>query len=109
VQAGIASGALASAAVGATNVLGTLVATGLIEKAGRKQLLGQSYMGMAVTMLVMAAGFGLPALAPYSGTIALAGTLLYILSFAIGAGPVSGLIVPEMNNAVVRGGFKQRP
>lgn len=108
-QAGIASGALASAAVGATNVAGTLVATGLIEKAGRKQLLGQSYFGMAVTMLVMAAGFGLPALAPYSGTIALAGTLLYILSFAIGAGPVSGLIVPEINNAVVRGGWHQGP
>jgi len=102
-KAGIASGALASAAVGATNVLGTLFATGMIEKAGRKQLLNQSYTGMAITMLVMAAGFGLPALAAYSGTIALVGTLLYILSFAVGAGPVSGLIVPEINNAVVRG------
>ena len=75
----------------------------MIEKAGRKQLLNQSYTGMAITMLVMAAGFGLPALAAYSGTIALVGTLLYILSFAVGAGPVSGLIVPEINNAVVRG------
>jgi hypothetical protein len=64
-QAGIASGALASAAVGATNVLGTLIATGLIEGAGRKQLLTASYLGMATTMALMAAGFGLPALAPY--------------------------------------------
>lgn len=64
-QAGIASGALASAAVGATNVLGTLIATGLIEGAGRKQLLTASYLGMAATMALMAAGFGLPALAPY--------------------------------------------
>jgi hypothetical protein len=79
VQAGIESGALASAAVGATNVLGTLIASGLIEKAGRKQLLNQSYAGMGVSMLVMAAGFGLAALAPWSGTIALAGTLAYIL------------------------------
>ncbi len=89
--------------MGATNVIGTLIATGLIEKAGRKQLLTQSYAGMAITMAVMAAGFGLPALAAYSGTVALVGTLLYILSFAIGAGPVSGLIVPELNNASVRG------
>jgi MFS family permease len=102
-QAGIASGALASAAVGATNVIGTLIATGLIEGAGRKQLLTASYLGMATTMALMAAGFGLPALAQYSGTIALGGTLAYILSFAIGAGPVSGLIVPEINKEAVRG------
>ena len=66
-QAGITSGALASAAVGATNVLGTLIATGLIERAGRKQLLLQSYGGMAAAMLIMAAGFTLPALSQYAG------------------------------------------
>ncbi|KAI8468900.1 MAG: general substrate transporter [Monoraphidium minutum] len=102
-QAGITSGALASAAVGATNVAGTLIATGLIERAGRKQLLLQSYLGMATAMLVMAAGFTLPVLSQYAGPIALGGTLFYILSFAVGAGPVSGLIVPELNDARVRG------
>lgn len=40
-----------------------------------------------------------------SGVIALGGTLGYILSFAIGAGPVSGLIVPEINKEAVRGTF----
>lgn len=64
-QAGIASGNLASAAVGATNVAGTLIATSLIEGAGRKQLLTTSYLGMAATMALMAAGFGLPAFAAY--------------------------------------------
>lgn len=102
-QAGITSGNLASAAVGATNVVGTLIATSLIERAGRKQLLTQSYVGMALAMLTMAAGFGLHQLAAYSGTIALVGTLFYILSFAIGAGPVTGLLVPEINSARVRG------
>jgi hypothetical protein len=29
--------------------------------------------------------------------------LLYILSFALGAGPVTGLIIPELNNAQIRG------
>lgn len=42
---------------------------------------------------------------PHSGVIALAGTLGYILSFAIGAGPVTGLIVPEINKEAVRGGL----
>jgi hypothetical protein len=64
-QAGIASGALASAAVGATNVAGTLIATSLIEGAGRKQLLLSSYLGMAATMALMAAGFGMSSLASY--------------------------------------------
>jgi hypothetical protein len=37
-QAGVTSDALASAAVGATNVLGTVIAASIIEKAGRKQV-----------------------------------------------------------------------
>jgi hypothetical protein len=35
------------------------------------------------------------------------GTLLYILSFALGAGPVTGLIIPELNNAQIRGMMHQ--
>eukprot|EP00798_Chlamydomonas_sp_ICE-L_P011127 gene11127-18747_t len=57
----------------------------------------------AVAMFVMAAGFCVPALKSYSGIIAVAGTLVYILSFALGAGPVTGLILPELNSAKVRG------
>ena len=41
----MSSDALASAAVGATNVLGTLVAASLMERAGRKQLMAGSFMG----------------------------------------------------------------
>lgn len=44
-QAGITSGALASAAVGAINVLGTVIAGSLMDKAGRKQLLTLSFAG----------------------------------------------------------------
>lgn len=62
---------MASAAVGATNVLGTLIATTLIERAGRKQLLLQSYGGMALAMLLMAAGFVVPALSSYAGELRL--------------------------------------
>ncbi|EFN58991.1 hypothetical protein CHLNCDRAFT_55965 [Chlorella variabilis] len=102
-KAGIQSGALASAAVGATNVLGTVVAAGLMDKAGRKQLMGLSFAGMGLSMLVMAAGLALPFLSGLTGPMALVGTLAYILSFAMGAGPVPGLLVPEITAARIRG------
>lgn len=70
-QAGIESAALASAAVGVTNVVGTVVAASLMDRAGRKQLLALSFSGMGISMLVMAAGLGIPSLAPYAGPVAL--------------------------------------
>ena len=38
-----------------------------------------------------------------TGAIALVGTLSYILCFALGAGPVPGLLVPEITAARIRG------
>ena len=102
-QAGLKSAALASAAVGVTNVLGSTVAASLMDRAGRKQLLTLSFGGMGAAMLLMAAGLGLPQLAELSGPIALFGTLAYILSFALGAGPVPGLLVPEITPTRLRG------
>lgn len=102
-QAGVQSAALASVAVGATNVIGTLIASALIEKQGRTTLLINSYLGQALAMLLMAAGLGIEAMKPYSGLIAVLGTLFYILSFALGAGPVTATIIPELNPAATRG------
>ncbi len=58
---------------------------------------------MAASMFSMAAGLGLPALQNISGIMALAGTMAYILSFALGAGPVAGLLVPEITGPRIRG------
>eukprot|EP00803_Ostreobium_quekettii_P007807 evm.model.scf_365.5 EVM.evm.TU.scf_365.5 scf_365:75709-82248(+) len=102
-EAGVANGTLASAAVGATNVLGTILATSVIDAMGRKQLLRWSFVGMGLSMLVMAAGLSWESLKALSGTLALGGTLAYILCFGLGVGPVPALIVPEMNPAEVRG------
>lgn len=38
-----------------------------------------------------------------SGTIALVGTLAYVLCFAFGVGPVPGVLVSEINPGNIRG------
>ncbi len=102
-QAGIQNAATASAAIGAVNVIGTVIAGSMIEKAGRVQLLTVSFTGMCISMFAMVAGRCLPQLASSAGTIAFAGTVAYVLSFALGAGPVPGLLVPEINTEQMRG------
>ena len=103
VQAGIQNAATASAAIGLVNVVGTIIAGSMIEKAGRVQLLTVSFTGMCISMFAMVAGRSLPQLASSAGTIAFAGTVAYVLSFALGAGPVPGLLVPEINTEQMRG------
>lgn len=97
------SGALiASIAVGVFNIAGTLFAMAVIEKAGRRSLLIASYGGMATNMLAMGASFVVPMLKPYAHAITLLGTVLFVLSLAVGAGPVTGLLVPELNDTTTR-------
>ena len=102
-QAGVQSGAVASAVVGGMNVVGTIVAASAMDKAGRKQLLRLSFGGMGLSMLAMVAGLSLSSLAHLRGSIALFGTLAYVLTFSLGAGPVPGLLVPEITPARLRG------
>lgn len=68
-QAGIQNAATASAAIGAVNVIGTIIAGSLIEKAGRVQLLTVSFGGMCLSMFAMVAGRTVPALASHAGII----------------------------------------
>lgn len=49
------------------------------------------------------AGLGLSALAAFRGSIALVGTVAYVAFFALGAGAVPGLLVPEITPAKLRG------
>ncbi|GJN40639.1 hypothetical protein PR202_gb29886 [Eleusine coracana subsp. coracana] len=101
-SAGIASDVAASALVGAANVFGTMIASSLMDKQGRKSLLITSFSGMAVSMLLLALSFTWKVLAPYSGTLAVVGTVLYVLSFALGAGPVPALLLPEIFASRIR-------
>ncbi|CAK9149852.1 unnamed protein product [Ilex paraguariensis] len=101
-SAGITSDVAASALVGASNVFGTTVASSLMDKQGRKSLLITSFAGMAASMLLLSLSFTWKALAPYSGTLAVLGTVLYVLSFSLGAGPVPALLLPEIFASRIR-------
>lgn len=100
--AGVASDVAASALVGAANVFGTMIASSLMDKQGRKSLLMTSFSGMAVSMLLLSLSFTWKVLAPYSGPLAVIGTVLYVLSFSLGAGPVPALLLPEIFASRIR-------
>jgi Sugar (and other) transporter len=68
-----------------------------------RQLLTFSLVGQGLCMLVLAAGFTLKSLASSSGPIALAFTILYVLAFALGSGPVPGLLCAELLPTSIRG------
>ncbi|KAK6150992.1 hypothetical protein DH2020_015924 [Rehmannia glutinosa] len=101
-SAGITSDVACSALVGAANVFGTTVASSLMDKQGRKSLLVTSFAGMAASMLLLSLSFTWKVLAPYSGTLAVLGTVLYVLSFSLGAGPVPALLLPEIFASRIR-------
>ncbi|XP_072991811.1 probable plastidic glucose transporter 1 [Typha latifolia] len=99
---GIASGALASLFVGITNLGGALVASYLMDKQGRKRLLIGSYLGMACSMFLIVCAISFPLDEGSSHSLSIIGTLTYIFTFAIGAGPVTGIIIPELSSALTR-------
>ncbi|ERN04021.1 plastidic glucose transporter 4 [Amborella trichopoda] len=101
-SAGIASDVAASALVGAANVFGTAVASSLMDRQGRKSLLITSFSGMAASMMLLSLSFTWKVLAPYSGTLAVLGTVLYVLSFSLGTGPVPALLLPEIFASRIR-------
>ncbi|KAK8569155.1 hypothetical protein V6N12_007687 [Hibiscus sabdariffa] len=101
-SAGIASDVAASALVGASNVFGTVIASSLMDKQGRKNLLIASFAGMGASMLLLSVSFSWKVLDSYSGMLAVVGTVLYVLSFSLGAGPVPALLLPEIFASRIR-------
>ncbi|MFQ6633953.1 hypothetical protein Gotur_011045 [Gossypium turneri] len=53
-------------------------------------------------MLLLSLSFTWKVLAPYSGILAVVGTVLYVLSFSLGAGPVPALLLPEIFASRIR-------
>lgn len=95
-DAGITNGMAASAAVGVANLTGALVALSLMDNQGRRKLLMGSYTGMALSMGVLVLALEMPGDQQLAHLLAVGGTLFYVFTFALGAGPATALIIPEL-------------
>lgn len=97
---------LSSIIVGAVNLISTVVATLLIDKLGRKILLYISNTLMGLSLGVLAFFFYYQEegkkMTEY-GWIPLPAFVVFIFSFAVGAGPVPWLMMGEILPAKVRG------
>ena len=103
--AGLSSAAisiLATAGVGAVNVIMTIVSIRLIDRLGRRQLLYWSLGGMTLTLLVLAGAF-YAGIASGLAWIAVASVAAFVGFFAIGLGPVFWLLIAEIFPLALRG------
>lgn len=86
----------ANICVGIVNLSGSVIAMILMDKLGRKILLFGSFLGMAVSMglqVTAASSIVSGAVAMY---LSVGGILLFVFTFALGAGPVPGLLLSEI-------------
>ncbi|KAK7401257.1 hypothetical protein VNO78_12597 [Psophocarpus tetragonolobus] len=102
-EVGVENSALASLFVGLTNFAGALCALYLIDREGRQKLLIGSYVGMAFSMFLVVSAVIFPLEEQLINNLSILGTVMYIFSFAIGAGPVTGIIIPELSSTRTRG------
>jgi sugar porter (SP) family MFS transporter len=85
---------LATSVVGIVNVLSTIAAVLLVDRLGRRPLMLGGLIGIIVSLIAVGAIFMIgPA---HAGLALLAAMLVYIISFAVGMGPVFWLISPEI-------------
>lgn len=92
---------LATSIVGVMNVLATILSLLLVDRLGRRALLLGGIIGMAVTLAGMGIVFAIGA--NNAGIFILICLLLYIVSFAIGMGPVFWLMSSELFPNRLRG------
>ncbi|XP_048491234.1 probable plastidic glucose transporter 2 isoform X3 [Beta vulgaris subsp. vulgaris] len=81
---------------------GSIIAMTLMDKVGRKLLLLWSFLGMAVSMGLQVAGASTYMPKAVAFYLSVGGVLLYVFTFAVGAGPVPGLLLPEIFPSRIR-------
>ena len=94
---------LATVGVGVVNVLATIVAVRLMDRAGRRPLLLVSLVGMTVSLVALGLAFRSPSTSGAVGWFAAVSLAVYIASFAVGLGPVFWLLISEIYPLSVRG------
>ncbi|KAK8581758.1 hypothetical protein V6N13_144762 [Hibiscus sabdariffa] len=81
---------------GVANLSGSIIAMLLMDKLGRKLLLLWSFFGMAMSMVLQVAAANTLVSSSGSLYLSVGGMLMFVLTFALGAGPVPGLLLPEI-------------
>lgn len=90
--------------VAITNVLATVIALVLVDRAGRKPLLYAGISGMTASLFLLAYSFHNPtAFGAAPGLIATICLMVYITCFAFSMGPIAWIIVAEVFPLQLRG------
>ena len=98
-----ASGAiLATAGIGAVNVLMTIFSMWLIDRRGRRPLLLTGIAGMAITLCVLGFVFRMGNHAAGLAWLAVISMMAYVASFAISLGPIFWLLISEIYPLKIR-------
>src|SRR6201996_4983806 len=94
-------------AIGAVNVLSTFIAIAFIDGLGRRPLLIAGLIGMALSLAVVGFAFWQSAsggnLGSSAGLITLVALIVFIISFAFSAGPVTWTVINEIYPNEIRG------
>ena len=101
-QSGIGTDAsfMQAVLVGLVNLVFTVLAILLIDRLGRRPLLGVGLTGIALCMLLLAYGFSADEVNPY---VILGGILGFVASFAFSLGPVMWVLFSELFPNRLRG------
>jgi SP family galactose:H+ symporter-like MFS transporter len=92
---------LATAGLGAINVVATILAMWLVDRAGRRPLLLWGLGGMTISLVVMSASLTVKGL-PGVGLAAVACLGCFIVAFAVSLGPLPYVLMSELFPAAVR-------
>src|SRR5580704_9092613 len=94
-------------AIGAVNVLSTFIAIAFIDGLGRRPLLIAGLIGMALSLAVVGFAFWESgtqgSLGSSAGVITLVALVVFIISFAFSAGPVTWTVINEIYPNEIRG------
>lgn len=104
--AGLSSAAqsiLATAGVGAVNVIMTVVSVRLLDRVGRRPLLLAGIAGMIMSLVALGLVFQMGASSQAVGWLAVLSVMLYVGAFAISLGPIFWLLISEIYAQRIRG------